>query len=411
MKKLLSVLLCLALLCGLVSVTALAAFVPEEPGPNDPPNDWFENIVTPADKSITLTIPIVKIVRQEGTIAPGRQVFTFAPTDFQYDETYGPENNDQVQYTVSGGTIVTNGPGEYYGTLTIKVKDEEEFAKLDDGFRVVEVNDRAIGWSYDTSVYGIEPYIDQWNGAHTFTWDDTLVAHNEAGNGLVFVNTYTAYETPRLNKTDHFAFMEGYPGGVFGADRNMTRAEVAAMFSRLMVEQMEVGKSYPNSYSDVPASAWYANAIGYLEQYHVMGGYPDGTFRPNAPITRAEFAAVACRFEKLTAGTASFTDVPDTHWAAQYINFAATRGWVTGYPDGTFRPGKNITRAEVVTITDRLLERSADRDYVTAHYDDLPRTFTDIDESYWAYWNIMEAANGHDYSKTGSGERWTRVYE
>ena len=90
MKKLLSVLLCLALLCGLVSVTALAAFVPEEPGPNDPPNDWFENIVTPADKSITLTIPIVKIVRQEGTIAPGRQVFTFAPTDFQYDETYGP---------------------------------------------------------------------------------------------------------------------------------------------------------------------------------------------------------------------------------------------------------------------------------------------------------------------------------
>ena len=137
MKKLLSMLLCLALLCGLVSVTALAAFVPVTP--NEPSN-WPENTYVPVDNSITLTIPIVKIVRQGGSVAPGRQVFTFAPTDFQYDETYGPENNDHVQYTVKGGTIVTNGPGEYYGTLTIKVKDEEEFAKLDDGFSVVEVN-------------------------------------------------------------------------------------------------------------------------------------------------------------------------------------------------------------------------------------------------------------------------------
>lgn len=413
MKKLLSILLCLALLCGLMTGTALAVDLGENPtpGPNDPPN-LPENTYIPVDKSITLEIPIVKIVRQAGDQTPGRQVFSFVPTDFKYDETYGPDNNDQVQYTVSGGIIVTNGPGEYYGTLKIKVSDEEEFAKLDDGFSVVEVKDGAAGWTYDSSVWGIEPYVDKWNGNHCVTWDDTLVTHNEVGNGLVFVNTYVGVsEKPQLNKTDHFAFMEGYPDGTFGPGRSMTRAEVATMFARLMVEQMEVGKTYPCSFTDVPANKWYANYIGYLEKFEILTGYPDGTFRPEASITRAEFAAIACRFEELTEGTAQFVDVPASHWAYDYINYAATRGWVTGYPDGTFLPGKNITRAEVVTITDRLLERSADQDYVTAHYDELPQTFLDVKESYWAFWNIMEAANGHDYTRAGVYENWLRVYE
>ncbi len=413
MKKLLSILLCLALLCSMMAVTVLA-FDAGENYPDDPPNDWFDNIVIPPDNSITLEIPIVKIVRQLGDEAPGRQVFTFAPTDFKYDETYGPENNDKVNYTVSGGTIVTNGPGEYYGTLKIKVADEEEFAKLDDGFSIVEVKDGAAGWIYDTSVWGVKPYIDEFNQNHVWEPDDTNVTHNEVGNGLVFVNTYVGTSgKPQLNKVDHFAFMQGYPGGAFGPDRNMTRAEVATMFARLMVEQMEVGKTYPCSFSDVPASQWYANYIGYLEKFEILTGYPDGTFRPDAPITRAEFATIACRFEELTAGKATFSDVPDSYWGAKYINFAAARGWVTGYPDGTFGPQKNITRAEVVTITCRLLERKADREFVKAHLNEMPRTFTDLptEKSHWAYWSIVEAANGHDYTKSGADETWIRVYK
>lgn len=218
---------------------------------------------------------------------------------------------------------------------------------------------------------------------------------------------------PQLNKKDHFAFMEGYPDGTFGPDRGMTRAEVAAMLSRLMVKKMEVGKTYPCSFADVYENDWYANYIGYLEQYKVMTGDPDGSFRPNDPITRAEFAAVASRFDDLTKGESMFSDVPETHWAYDYINFAAAKGWVTGYPDGTFKPEKNVSRCEVVTITCRLLERSADHDYVETHYDELPRTFTDApdESSHWAFWSIMEAANGHDYKKTGPEETWTNVYK
>ena len=218
---------------------------------------------------------------------------------------------------------------------------------------------------------------------------------------------------PKLNKKDHFAFMEGYPNGTFGPDRGMTRAEVAAMFSRLMVKKMDVNKTYPCSFTDVYESDWYANYIGYLEQFQVMTGDPDGAFRPNDPITRAEFAAVACRFDDLTKGEAMFSDVTESHWAYDYINFAATKGWITGYPDGTFKPEKNISRCEVVTVACRLLERSADHDFVETHYDELPRTFTDApdENSHWAFWAIMEAANGHDYRKSGAEETWTNVYK
>ena len=218
---------------------------------------------------------------------------------------------------------------------------------------------------------------------------------------------------PQLNKKDHFAFMEGYPNGTFGPDKGMTRAEVAAMFSRLMVKKMDVNKTYPCSFNDVYETDWYANYIGYLEQFQVMTGDPDGSFRPNDPITRAEFAAVACRFDDLTKGDAMFSDVTEAHWAYDYINFAAAKGWITGYPDGTFKPEKNISRCEVVTVTCRLLERSADHNYVKAHYDELPRTFKDVpdEDSHWAFWAIMEAANGHDYEKHAAEETWTAVYE
>ena len=189
----------------------------------------------------------------------------------------------------------------------------------------------------------------------------------------------------------------------------MTRAEVTTMFARLLTEQIEADKTYTNTFNDVPSSYWAANYIGYMQQFGIVTGFSDGSFRPNAPVTRAQFAAIASRFEKLTEGTKSFTDVPSTYWAAKYINFAATRGWVTGYADGTFRPANPITRAEVAAVTCRLLERTADQAYVRSHLSQL-RTFRDMSESHWAYWYAIEAANGHDYTKAGSGETWSRVH-
>lgn len=222
---------------------------------------------------------------------------------------------------------------------------------------------------------------------------------------VTFVNRRAA----ELNRRDHTAFLVGYAEGTFGPERNMTRAEVTTMFARLLTEQIEADKTYSSTFNDVAKNCWAANYIGYMQQFGIVTGYEDGSFRPDAPVTRAEFAAIASRFEKLTQGSKSFTDVPDTHWAVKYINFAATRGWVTGYADGTFKPEHSITRAEVAAVTCRLLERSADQTYIRSHIGEL-RTFADVTESHWAYWYAMEAANGHDYTKSGGSENWSRTY-
>ena len=244
------------------------------------------------------------------------------------------------------------------------------------------------------------------NETYTLTVSGSRVTMNgKAYSPVTFVNRKAA----ELNRTDHFAFLVGYTDGTFGPERNMTRAEVTTMFARLLTEQIEADKTYSNTFSDVPKGYWAANYIGYMQQFGIITGYSDGSFRPDAPVTRAEFAAIASRFEKLTEGSKSFTDVPDTYWAARYINFAATRGWVTGYSDGTFKPENTITRAEVAAVTCRLLERSADQNYIRSHLNEL-RTFSDMTESHWAYWYAMEAANGHDYTKSGSSENWNRTY-
>mgnify|MGYP002675468891 CR=1 FL=1 len=244
------------------------------------------------------------------------------------------------------------------------------------------------------------------NETYTLTVSGSRVTMNgKAYSPVTFINRKAA----ELNRTDHFAFLVGYTDGTFGPERNMTRAEVTTMFARLLTEQIEADKTYSNTFSDVPKGYWAANYIGYMQQFGIITGYSDGSFRPDAPVTRAEFAAIASRFEKLTEGSKSFTDVPNTYWAARYINFAATRGWVTGYSDGTFKPENPITRAEVAAVTCRLLERSADQSYIRSHLKEL-RTFADMTESHWAYWYAMEAANGHDYTKSGGSESWSRTY-
>ena len=244
------------------------------------------------------------------------------------------------------------------------------------------------------------------NETYTLTVSGSRVTMNgKAYSPVTFVNSKAA----ELNRTDHFAFLVGYTGGTFGPERNMTRAEVTTMFARLLTEQIEADKTYSSTFNDVAKNCWAANYIGYMQQFGIITGYSDGSFRPDAPVTRAEFAAIASRFEKLTEGSKSFTDVPNTYWATRYINFAATRGWVTGYSDGTFKPENPITRAEVAAVTCRLLERSADQTYIRSHIGEL-RTFADVTESHWAYWYAMEAANGHDYTKSGGSENWNRTY-
>lgn len=219
----------------------------------------------------------------------------------------------------------------------------------------------------------------------------------------------TADEEPMLNINDHYQYMVGYKDATFRPNNNMTREEVAVMFSRLMVRRPIKGHIYNHNFKDLSNTRWSATAISYMNELGLIKGYPDGTFKPEKSITRAEFAAMATRFANLFGGgLQGFVDVPYTHWANDVIAKAASAGWVSGYPDGTFKPENKITRAEVVSITNRMLTRRADKDFITKHRAAILR-FTDT-PTHWAFYDIVEACNGHDYTRQGTiEENWLNV--
>lgn len=213
----------------------------------------------------------------------------------------------------------------------------------------------------------------------------------------------------KLNLVDHLAYMKGYPDLTFGPDRNMTRAEVTMMFARLLRDRPEANKDYTMPYADVTKDDWYAFAVSYMTENKLIMGYPDGTFKPNNPISRAEFAAIASRFDQLKTGlNLPFNDVGAGHWAYDVIASAADKGWVNGYPDGSFKPENKITRAEVVSTTNRMLNRYADLAFAKAHKTELA-PMRDMDESHWAYGAAVEAMNGHDYHRQADGKNETWI--
>lgn len=206
-----------------------------------------------------------------------------------------------------------------------------------------------------------------------------------------------------LETDKHNAFLSGYPDGSFLADKNMTRAEVAQMFYSLLLDK---NVTITKSFSDVPTDAWYAKAVNTLSSLGMLGGYPDGTFRPDAPITRAEFAAIALAFAYDPASAScSYTDVSANAWYYTYVAQATTYGWIGGYPDGSFRPNNSITRAEVAVIVNNMLGRDADESYINRNADELV-SFVDLSKNHWAYYTIMESTNSHDYTASSNGESW-----
>lgn len=209
----------------------------------------------------------------------------------------------------------------------------------------------------------------------------------------------------KLLTGDHIAYIAGYPDGSVHPEAAITRAEAAMIFYRLLSD--EARKEYGTTGNSFPDAAglWSSAAVGTLANAGIVTGYKDGTFRPDAAITRAEFAAIASRFDKLDGGSAVFSDVTSDHWAYRYIVSAAAKGWVNGYSDGTFHPDQSITRAEVVKIVNAVLMRTADRDFITKNSNAI-RMFADLSAMHWAYYEIMEAAHAHDYESTENTEVW-----
>lgn len=213
-------------------------------------------------------------------------------------------------------------------------------------------------------------------------------------------------DVPSLNKTDHFAYVSGYEDSTFRPDRTITRGEAAVIFARLMTD-FDSAKTYTPAFPDLSESDYFYSYIGFLEDYGIITGYEDGTFRPWEPVTRTEFAVIASKFAELTETEENvFTDVDDDFWGKPFILLAHKNGWVNGYEDGTFRPLASITRAEVVSIVNRMLERSCDTEFARNNADDIA-VFGDVSESHWAYNDIIEAANGHLYVTEDGGEVWT----
>ena len=215
----------------------------------------------------------------------------------------------------------------------------------------------------------------------------------------------------------HGAYVVGYTDGTFGPNRDMTRSEAATIFARLLAQRNGERITAPTktTFPDVPVNAWYAGYVSYLARYGIAVGYTDGLFHGDEPITRAEFTAMAVRFfdtygdgdPAIMEEYSGFWDVSPGHWAAGYIADAARYGWVVGYGDGTFHADDEITRAEVVTIVNRLLGREADQEYIADHPRGLV-LFPDVSKSYWAYYDILEAANGHTASMQDA-ETWLKA--
>lgn len=209
----------------------------------------------------------------------------------------------------------------------------------------------------------------------------------------------------QLESENHIAYMGGYGNGMFGPNDQMTRAQVAQMFYNLLKDK---NIAIIVNFSDVQGSDWYATAVNTLASLGIIRGVGDGVFDPNRSITRAEFATIALRFADKTAdGTNPFTDVASNDWYYSAVLNAVGFGWITGYSDGSFRPNASITRAEVATIVNRMLDRNADHDFVNGN---ATASFVDVPSNHWAYYNIMEATTPHTHTVDRNGnESWGKL--
>ncbi len=331
-----------------------------------------------------------------------------------------------------GGFAGGGGGGGSFGTggttTTVRVVKEWEDDDNSRGERPESVTVRLLqnGTAVDQCVLSAEN-----NWQHTFTSlrseNEYTVAEEEVNHysaqyissfgGYRIINRYDESaaadqnndrpsDTPTLNYDDHFAYIVGYEDGTVRPDGTITRAEVATIFFRMLSDDSR-GKyfSKTNSFGDVSQGDWFNTAVSTMAGADVIHGYEDGTFRGDDPITRAEFAVIAANFDSATYGGADkFGDIGG-HWAREYINRAADRGWINGYEDRSFRPDQNITRAEAMALVNRVLGRkpSAARmlDEMTVWPDNRDRTE-------WYYADIQEATNSHYCERADDGyETWT----
>ena len=271
------------------------------------------------------------------------------------------------------------------------------------GLTVAKPKDPVNGGYWFDGWYTDKTYRTPYNFATPLTQDTTIYAKWFL---IVLPGVTDKKATPKLNTSDHFAYVQGYPNGTVKPAGNITRAETAAILFRLMDDaSRKTYYSTKSGFRDVASGSWYNTYVATLNNAGVITDSSNGYFRPNEAITRAELAAMLAKFSETTGAANYFNDVSASYWAANAIAICAKLGWITGYPDGTFRPDKNVTRAELMAMINRATGRapkSADAF--------LPgmKTWIDNTSDKWYYLDVQEATNSHSYTVKGS-ETWTAL--
>ena len=346
-------------------------------------------------------------VRGADVIAWGADVSTFSVAGL----CYFPEGSN-VGYASIEAVFEKVTPETYTVTLVGEGRNAYGEGSYKAGETVTIYAGTKTGYSFSRWTSSDVRLSTPYSKKVTFTmpaYDVVIKANwNRAGFIIPSLPDVSDNTTPNwLNLDDHDAYIQGYPNGTVRPQNNITRAEVATIFFRLLTDEArEYFWSTDSGFSDVKSSDWYNTAVSTMVNAGILTGYNDGTFRPNDPITRAEFATIAARFLSDPYSLQDRFYDTEGHWAEVYINRAAEVGWINGYSDGTFRPDRAITRAEAVTLVNNVLGRKPNADYML----DNMITWPDNPKSAWYYEAIQEATNSHDYRWSSQNyEIWTRL--
>ena len=354
-------------------------------------NVWVE-----ADQQVVVYWPYPEGITYETASDYEFDLFHFTGMHREY--TQGEEDVQSLVDQAAGN--INNQNGSTPSNETVALMTE-----------TITLTENGIQFIADQSSFGFSPFV--------LTWVEKDSDNGGGGGGGGGGNK------PSLNTEDHYGYIVGYPVDYATGEPTddqarkpvkpqgkITRAEVATIFFRMLTDESRNEYwSQSNDFTDVAADAWYNNAISTMANAGILDGYEDGSFHPNGYITRAEFATIAVRFFDLSyQGEDLFPDI-DGHWAQDYINQAADAGIIEGYPDGTFGPQKQITRAEAVTMVNRTLDRHPDPDHFL---EDMLVWPDNLDTEAWYYADMQEATNSHEYQmkKDAQGneyEVWTKI--
>ena len=327
----------------------------------------------------------------------------------------GDTNRGSVGPRTMEVLTIKNTEDKWASTGTVKASGSTATATGSRCYFSSWTNDADVNTSNAPATLGQQTFNAE--GGKTYTFTANFDRSSGGGSGGSNRPKPPVVEIPDdvptgLNGKDHYAYVVGYPDGMVYPQKNITRAEVATIFFRLLKDETrEANMTKSNGYNDMKEGAWYTCAVSTLSKMGIIKGYEDGSFKPDASISRAEFAAIAARFDPDGDKTpATFSDV-SSHWAKDEISIAANHGWIKGYEDGSFKPDQKITRAETMTLVNRVLKRLPETK------DDLHKdmkTWPDNqNESAWFYLAVQEATNSHyqKLKKDGTHETWESMRE